>query len=82
MDPEARSSPPPAVIPPGATLKTFITPESHVSFREAVVRNLFPDGPEGETLKGKELGIFLPLSIKGSQKSYNFRFRIDNVVPE
>jgi hypothetical protein len=83
MDPDGRSSPPPAVIPPGATLKTFMAPASHVSFRgEVIVRNLLPDGPVGESLNGKELGVFLPLSVKGSQKAYNFRFRIDSVMPE
>jgi hypothetical protein len=75
---------PPSTIPPSSTLRDVIVPTSYVSWNGKYWHNeaVLPPGPRGELLKGGEIGVFLPLTIKGKQKPYNFRFKIENVEAE
>ncbi|MBI4178959.1 hypothetical protein HY522_06035 [bacterium] len=73
----------PTPVPPGARVIDAIAPADHVSWdgNSWKTRPLLPRGPSAETLKGAVVGIYLSLIVRGKAKPYNFRFRVDDVIP-
>ncbi|EGO65616.1 PDZ domain-containing protein [Acetonema longum] len=74
---------PPTTIPPNAKIKDLIQPVNRIYFDDSYSmwshRDLLPKAPFAKSLKGRSIGIFMPVEINGKIHNYNFVFRIDNV---
>jgi len=82
---------PPTTVPPGARIDDLIVPAESVSYSSGIalsttyipgswiVSPFLPDGLQASKLVGQEFGLFVPVSVAGKSKEYNFRFRIDAV---
>ena len=82
---DARSSKPPSVIPPSAKLSDAVIPADNVQFTSGEyggwsTADLLTRSPLATSLKGCNIGVFLPMEINGVQKNYVFSFEITDVL--
>lgn len=82
---DRNQSMPPSVIPAGTTFDDVIVPTDNVYWREGYYSKYGSDPGGWEkkdllpsyTSTGDKFGLFMPMSIGGTVKEYNFDFRVD-----
>ncbi len=73
----------PTVVPPTARIEDFLIPVDHIHFSEAMgwsVSSILPSAPDALLLEGKNLGIFLPLTVGTRKVNYMFSLKINRIV--
>lgn len=80
-----QTNPDPTTLAPGASLVDFVAPIANVKKLEEWTWYVYPlfNLMDKDALKnrGNEIGIDLPIKIKGEWKTYMFRFVVSNVIP-
>lgn len=81
---------PPSVIPAGTTFDDVIVPTDNVYWREGYYSKYgsSPGGWEKKDLlpsytsKGDQFGVFMPMTVGGTTKEYNFNFKVEDIKTE
>ena len=87
---DRNQSMPPSVVPAGTTFEDVIVPTDNVYWREGYYSQYgsSPGGWEKKDLlpsytsKGDQFGVFMPMTVGGSTKEYNFNFKVNDVKTE
>ncbi len=87
---DRNQSMPPSVVPAGTTFDDVIIPTDNVYWREGYYSQYGsnPGGWEKKDLlpsytsTGDKFGVFMPMTVNGSTKEYNFNFKVDGSKTE
>lgn len=83
---DRNQSMPPSIVPAGTTFDDVIIPTDNVYYKEGYYSQYgsSPGGWEKKDLlpsytsKGDKFGVFMPMSINGVTKEYNFNFKVND----
>jgi hypothetical protein len=84
---DRNQSMPPSVVPANTTFEDVIIPTDNVYYKEGYYSQYgsSPGGWEKKDLlpsytsKGDQFGVFMPMTVGGTTKEYNFNFKVDDV---